>query len=210
MILKEYIAFLKMIGSYGADWLAEFFGAALEMGQGENVVYNLWKLLESDIQVTDVVEMFRKTQMALIHDAKTKGKFAKIWVTAIRRLPENARPMIMMHDKYVTESNILLKLPPREYYEVCFRHMADYEKLTICAFCPECKIWHPATVDYFKYRSLVPLGAKGTCARCKKEIMNVTDNVDFIGTNAMPKGGGREEIRYRLAVFGPQPPADKR
>jgi hypothetical protein len=57
---------------------------------------------------------------------------------------------------------------------------------------------------------LVPLGAKGTCAICKKEIMNVTDNVDFIGTNAMPKGEKeKEEIRYTLAVFGSPPPADK-
>jgi hypothetical protein len=56
---------------------------------------------------------------------------------------------------------------------------------------------------------LVPLGVKGTCARCKKEIVTLTDNLDFTGTDAMPKGGEKEEIRYTLAVFGSPPPADK-
>jgi hypothetical protein len=36
----------------------------------------------------------------------------------------------------------------------------------------------------------------------------VTDNVDFIGTDALPKGVEKEEVRYTLAVFG-SPPANR-
>src|SRR5215217_656495 len=121
-VLIEYIEFLKMIESYASDWLAEFFSMALEKKYGEDIVYNSWQLLEQyglthDIKLPDVVEMFRVVQMSLMRDPRTKAKFADVWVESVKRFPENIQPIIMMHDKTVAESNILVKIPPRQYQE---------------------------------------------------------------------------------------------
>lgn len=205
-VLIEYIEFLKMIESYASDWLAEFFFIALEKGYGEDIVYNSWQLLEQygfkhDIKVPDVVEMFRTVQMFLIRDLKTKAKFADVWVESLKRFPEGIQSIIMMHDKTVAESNILVKMPPKQYQELYFKNRADYKSFTLCAFCPRCNIWYPQKIGYFEYRGIMQKpNMKGRCKKCNEYTMDLSDNVEFRGTNAKLRNGTQWHM---LGIFAP-------
>jgi hypothetical protein len=205
-VLIEYIEFLKMIESYASDWLAEFFSFALEKGYGEDIVYNSWQLLEQyglthDIIVPDVVEMFRTVQMSLIRDPRTKAKFADVWVESLKRFPEDIQSIIMMHDKTVAESNILVKLPPKQYQELWFKNSANYKSFTLCAFCPKCNVWYPQKVGYFEYRGILQKpNMKVRCGRCKEYTMELSDNVEFRGTDAKLRNGTQW---HWLGLFAP-------
>jgi hypothetical protein len=205
-VLVEYIEFLKMIESYASDWLAEFFSLALENGYGEDIVYNSWQLLEQygskhDIKVPDVVKMFRTVQMSLMRDPKTKAKFADVWVESLKRFPEGIQSIIMMHDKTVAESNILVKMPPKQYQELYFKNRADYKSFTLCAFCGQCNIWYPQKIEYFAYRGTMQKpNMKARCRKCGEYTIDMSDNVEFRGTDAKFRDGTQW---HWLGIFVP-------
>jgi hypothetical protein len=96
----------------------------------------------------------------------------------------------MMHDKTVAESNILVKMPPRQYQELYFKNRADYKSFTLCAFCPKCNIWYPQKIGYFEYRGIMQKpNMKGRCKKCNEYTMELSDNVEFRGTDAKLRDG---------------------
>jgi hypothetical protein len=180
--------------SYMTDFMARFYAKCMEkdleasflierdkngirIGTGifDYIIIALIRVLASGkFHFPKGIEYFSMAQEIVLTDKTTKEIFARLFSEVLQELPQEMRNKFMAHEKVEIESRFTRAQPTKDWADLWFKNMNNYDSLVLYAVCQneKCKRHYPVLVQYHYYRSKLALSEDITyivedCYYCK-------------------------------------------
>ncbi len=99
-------------------------------------------------------EALRWTVYFHLEKGHNRNKFFNIYMETLNELAEDARRIIMYHEKCEIESRFHLYQPPRDWEEAWVHNIQDCHKIVLYGVCINhtCSAHYPIVVNYHEFR----------------------------------------------------------